>query len=36
MCSEFLRTAGSLTELIVVLAGTALTSGGGTEGQRAG
>jgi hypothetical protein len=36
MCWEFLRTAGSLTELIVVLAGTALPSGGGTEGQRAG
>jgi hypothetical protein len=31
---EFLRTAGSLTELIVVLAGTALPSGGGDEGHR--
>ena len=28
MCWEFLRTAGSLTELIVVLARTALTSSG--------
>jgi hypothetical protein len=36
MCWEFLRKAGSLTELIVVLAGTALPSGGGTGGQRAG
>ena len=36
MPSEFLRTDGSLTEVIVILAGTALPSGGGTEGQRAG
>ena len=33
---EFLRTDGSLTDLIVVLAGPALPSGGGDEGQRVG
>jgi hypothetical protein len=36
MCWEFLRTDDSLTDLIVVLAGTALPSGGGDEGQRVG
>ena len=33
---EFLRTDGSLTEVIVILTGTALPSGGGDEGQRVG
>jgi hypothetical protein len=33
---QFLRTEGSLTELIVVLAGSALASDGGDEGQRVG
>ena len=36
MSWEFLRTDGSLTEVIVILAGTALRSGGGDEGQRVG
>jgi hypothetical protein len=36
MCREFPRTAGSLTDLIVLLAGTALPSGGGDEGPRVG
>jgi hypothetical protein len=32
----FRRTDGSLTEVIVVLTGTVLRSGGGDEGQRVG
>ena len=36
MPSEFLRTDGSLTEVIVILAGTALKSDGDTEGECAG
>ncbi len=36
MPSEFLGAHGNLTEVIVVLAGTALPSIGGVDGQRIG